>query len=191
MRLHRVFRCAVKLLDPQMLLDPLEEEFHLPAAFVQSADGGGRKGEVVGDEHQSLAGLGVLEADAPQNFGVSLTGVETVQRDGLVANDAGREIRRRRVDAMSIHVRLGAIHKEGPSLMQPMTARPSPAKLAPMPSCSEPIKIFGKRRNSVRVITRKIAAFGPMINSRFVKTNSRNGWRLLALRLLQHQHRPP
>ena len=53
-----------------MLLDPLEEEFHLPAAFVERADGGGRKREVVGDEDQRLAGLGVLEADAPQKFGV-------------------------------------------------------------------------------------------------------------------------
>ena len=52
-----------------MLLDPLEEEFHLPAAFVERADGGGRKREVVGDEDQRLAGLGVLEADAPQKFG--------------------------------------------------------------------------------------------------------------------------
>ena len=49
-----------------------------------------------------LPGLGVLEADAPQKFGVILTGVEAVQGDGLVANDAGRAIRRRRIDAMSI-----------------------------------------------------------------------------------------
>jgi hypothetical protein len=37
----------------------------LPAAFVERADGGDRKGEVVGDEHQRLIGFGVLEADAP------------------------------------------------------------------------------------------------------------------------------
>ena len=61
------------------------EEFHLPVAFVERADGGGRKREVVGDEDQRLAGLGVLEADAPQKFGVILTGVEAVQGDGLVA----------------------------------------------------------------------------------------------------------
>ena len=114
LRLHRVLRRAVELLDPKMLLDPLEEEFHLPAAFVERADGGGRKREVVGDEDQRLAGLGVLEADAPQKFGVILTGVEAVQGDGLVANDAGRAIRRRRIDAMSIDVRLGTRDEEGP-----------------------------------------------------------------------------
>ena len=122
LRLHRVLRRAVELLDPKMLLDPLEEEFHLPAAFVERADGGGRKREVVGDEDQRLAGLGVLEADAPQKFGVILTGVEAVQGDGLVANDAGRAIRRRRIDAMSIDVRLGTRDEEGPGLVQHIKA---------------------------------------------------------------------
>ena len=53
-----------------------------------------------------LPDFGVLEADAPQKFGVILTGVEAVQGDGLVANDAGRAIRRRRKDAMSIDVHM-------------------------------------------------------------------------------------
>ncbi len=47
---------------------------------------------------------GILEADAPQMVGVMLTGIVAVQGDGLVADDTGRAIRRRRVDAMSIHV---------------------------------------------------------------------------------------
>ena len=71
---------------------------------------------------QRLAGLGVLEADAPQKFGVILTGVEAVQGDGLVANDAGRAIRRRRIDAMSIDVRLGTRDEEGPGLVQHIKA---------------------------------------------------------------------
>ena len=66
LRFHRVFRRTMELLDPKMELDPLEEELHLPAAFVERADGGDRKGEVVGDEHQRLIGFGVLEADAPR-----------------------------------------------------------------------------------------------------------------------------
>jgi len=55
--------------------------------------------EVVGDEHQRLAGLGVLEANTPQMFGAISAAVVAVQRYGLVAEDAGRVIRRRRVDA--------------------------------------------------------------------------------------------
>jgi hypothetical protein len=37
-----------------MLLDPLEEQLNLPAALVELADGGGRQGEMVGDEHELL-----------------------------------------------------------------------------------------------------------------------------------------
>ena len=65
-----------------------------------------------------LPDSGSLEADAPQKFGVILTGVEAVQGDGLVANDAGRAIRRRRIDAMSIDVRLGTRDEEGPGLVR-------------------------------------------------------------------------
>ena len=32
--LHRIFRGAVERLDPQVLLDPFEEEFYLPSGFV-------------------------------------------------------------------------------------------------------------------------------------------------------------
>ena len=62
----------------RLLLDPLEEKLHLPAAFAERADGGGRKGEVVGDEHQRLAGVGILEADAAQVFGIAPLGLEIV-----------------------------------------------------------------------------------------------------------------
>ena len=68
------------------------------------------------NEDQRLAGRGVLEADAPQKFGVIL--VEAVQGDGLVAN----AIRRRRIDAMSIDVRLGTRDEEGPGLVQHIKA---------------------------------------------------------------------
>ena len=37
LRLHRVLRRAVELLDPKMLLDPLEEEFHLGDPLRENA----------------------------------------------------------------------------------------------------------------------------------------------------------
>ena len=66
-----------------MLLDPLEEQFDLPARLVQRADGCGRQREVVGEVHQCLAGLGILEADAAQMVRIVPAAVIAVERDGL------------------------------------------------------------------------------------------------------------
>ena len=46
-----------------MLLDPLEKQLRLPARAVKRIDGGCQQGEVVGQEHQRLAGIGILEWD--------------------------------------------------------------------------------------------------------------------------------
>jgi hypothetical protein len=49
--LHGVLRCAIEGLDPQVLFDPFEEQFHLPAAFVDLGNGQSRKREVVRQKH--------------------------------------------------------------------------------------------------------------------------------------------
>ena len=62
--------------------------------------------------------------------GAFLTGVASRPGDGLVANDAGRAIRRRRIDAMSIDVRLGTRDEaSGPGLVQHIKAE-SQSRLA-------------------------------------------------------------
>ena len=43
---------AVKGFDAEMLLDPLEEKFHLPAGLVQAGDSQSGLDEVVGDENE-------------------------------------------------------------------------------------------------------------------------------------------
>ena len=58
-----------------MLLDPLEEQFHLPAAPIKFGDRERGQREVVGQEHQRLAFVG-LEANAPQQLGIAGLGVE-------------------------------------------------------------------------------------------------------------------
>ena len=50
--LHRVLAGAQKRLDAQMLLDPLEEQLHLPALLVQSGDHFRRQREIVGQRHR-------------------------------------------------------------------------------------------------------------------------------------------
>ena len=95
---HGVLRGPEEPLDAQMLLDPLEEQLDLPAALVEGTDRGGRQGEVVGEEDQGLGRLRVVQADAPQVIGIVPACIVTVERDGLVADDAGRAIGRGRID---------------------------------------------------------------------------------------------
>ena len=82
-----------------MLLDPFEKQLDLPATFVEGADRGGRRGELVCQKHQRLSGFGVLEADTAQMIRIVLAGGVAIQRDGLVGDDADRPLGRRGVDA--------------------------------------------------------------------------------------------
>jgi hypothetical protein len=55
--------CGGACLDAQVLLDPIEEQFHLPSAFVELGDGDNVDGKIIGEEHQSLAGLWIVKLD--------------------------------------------------------------------------------------------------------------------------------
>jgi hypothetical protein len=72
--LHSVGRGAKEALDMQVLLDPFEEQFDLPATLVQFGDGQCRQGEVVGQIDKEPTCLGVEEANTPQSVGVSPAG---------------------------------------------------------------------------------------------------------------------
>jgi hypothetical protein len=54
-----------------MLLDPLEEQFHLPAVLVERADGRGRQHHLIGEEDERLAGLGILVSNPARMRGVA------------------------------------------------------------------------------------------------------------------------
>jgi hypothetical protein len=103
-----------------MLLDPFEEQFHLPAILIERADSCRRKCHLIGEENKRLVGLGILESNAAQMRGVVLLRVEAIERDRLIANDACVAIRLRRIEAMEVHVRLGSCDEEGPCQMQRM-----------------------------------------------------------------------
>ena len=47
-----------------MLVDPLEEQFDLPARLVERTDGACRQDELVGEEDERRGGFGILETDA-------------------------------------------------------------------------------------------------------------------------------
>ncbi len=130
LRSDGVLRGAVEALDSQMLLDPLEEQLHLPAALVQRADRQWRERELIGQEHQCLARFGVAIADAAQVAGVVLGDVEAVERDGLVADQSGVAIHRRRVQASCIEIALGASDEEAARLIQ--RVEPLEVEVAPI-----------------------------------------------------------
>ena len=55
--------------------------------------------------------------------GIVFAGIIAIQCDGLVGNDTGRPICRRRVDAVRIQVRLCTGNEEGASLLQDVKPR--------------------------------------------------------------------
>ena len=66
LRLDRVLRRAEETFEAKVLLDPLEEQLHLPASLEERADGQCREGQLVGEKDERLVGLGVLEANTAQ-----------------------------------------------------------------------------------------------------------------------------
>jgi len=116
--LHSVFACAEKVLDAQVLLDPFEKEFDLPAVFVEGCDGGGRQNGVVGQEEQRFFGVGVHKPNTPNVFGIVLDGIEALERNALIGDHPRASIRWGRVDASGPQVVLGARNVKGTGLMK-------------------------------------------------------------------------
>ena len=122
LRAHGVFARAEKGFDAQMLLDPFEEQFDLPAAAIELRDGQRGHGEVVGQKDQGLARGGIALADAAERSGIIVLGLQAGQPDGLVETQAGGFIHGPGVTAGAAEVLLGAGDEESPALMQPMPA---------------------------------------------------------------------
>lgn len=114
----RVDRRAHEPLDPQMLLDPLEEQFHLPTAFVQLGDGQSRQGKVVGQIDEKPLGFLVEKPDASQTFGISLSAVCDRQVDDLVGTYAGTLLDRQGMYAHIAQRPFCSNHEEGPELVE-------------------------------------------------------------------------
>ena len=66
LRLHGVLGCAEELLDPQMLLDPFEEQLDLPAASIQLRDVKAGKAKLLVRNTSVLPVFGIVELDAAQ-----------------------------------------------------------------------------------------------------------------------------
>ena len=85
----RMFGGTVEGFDSQMLLEPAEEEFYLPAAVIQFGYGDCRYGEIVGKKGKSLSRLRIDELDQAQFVRIVPMCVEIDKDDGLIATKSG------------------------------------------------------------------------------------------------------
>jgi len=110
---HRVGRGAVKGFDAQMLLDPFEEEFDLPAAAIKLGDGQRRDGEVVGQEDQRGASFWIPIANPAQWVGIVSLGVKSGSHHRLIETQAGGFVHGPGVAACTAEVLPGTGDEEG------------------------------------------------------------------------------
>src|ERR1019366_1447178 len=122
LRLDAILGSSVEGFDPQVLLDPFEKEFDLPATAVQFGDRKCGQGEVIGQEDEGLGGFGIFKTDAAQWGLETLLRVEARENDTLVADQAGLAIDRMRVAALNLKVRLTASHEEASGLVEAIKA---------------------------------------------------------------------
>jgi len=108
----RVLGCTEESLDAKVLLDPFEEEFHLPAAFVKLRDGQGWKGEVVGEKNESFSGLRIEITDASKRSRIVQGGLGSSELDGLVASQARGLLDWKIGTTAEVQIPLGTDNKE-------------------------------------------------------------------------------
>jgi len=122
LRAHRVGMGAVKRLDPQVLLDPLEEKLDLPAVLVDRGHGQRGQLEMVGDEGQRFAGFRVHVANAPKPFGVVCFAFGAFETYDLVASKTTCTIHHIGHGHVIAHVAFGPQNEKGVAAMDAVKA---------------------------------------------------------------------
>ena len=107
-----VFAGSQKGFDTQMLFDPFEEQFDLPALLVQRGDQLRLECKIVGQEYDAFAIL-VLDDNAAQRAWTILACAIQRQLSSLVADEIGAgSVDRMGVPALEFHVALCSRYKE-------------------------------------------------------------------------------
>ena len=78
------------MFDRQILFDPLEEGFDLPALAINLGDGERRQIEAIGQEDEELVCFGVAKGNAAQTIRVGKFRFWCDEQDGLIASQSGR-----------------------------------------------------------------------------------------------------
>ena len=114
--LHGIGTCAVIVLDPQVALDPSEEQFDAPPHLVKHGHGDRRDFEVVGEKHEILAGIQIDVFHSPQQHWKSRARLVEGGFADMIAAQPSQSIHRQRVVTSELKVCLGARDKERASL---------------------------------------------------------------------------
>src|SRR5947209_5669870 len=101
-----------------MLLDPFEEQFHLPATAIELRDCQWRQGKVVRQKDQPPVLEGIEITNAPQFVWVTSTRNWIGQGNDLIAHDTRGAIDGRRVKPLTIESFASAGDKEGRGQMK-------------------------------------------------------------------------
>jgi len=107
-----VGRCSVKGFDSQMLLDPAEEELHLPALLVNIGDGYGGNGKDICQVDKALLGVQVYVGHPAQGLGIGIPGFLGCQNNALIGTKSQRFVHFLRIEASAPQIALGANHEE-------------------------------------------------------------------------------
>jgi len=105
-----------------VLLDPFEEQLHLPSAPVELSDGQRRKHEVVGQKDQCLVGDGIVVFDAPEFCGVATRRVVASQHNDLVGSQPRFFLDGIGIQTTALEIGLGADHEERCALIEMVEA---------------------------------------------------------------------
>jgi hypothetical protein len=89
LRLHGILRSTVEGFDTQVLLDPFEEQFHLPAALVKFGDRQRVQDKVVGDKDQAFSRFGIDILDASEESRILAGRFGSRENDTLIAAQSG------------------------------------------------------------------------------------------------------
>ena len=120
LRLHGVPRSPIERLDPQMLLDPSKEQFDLPATSVNIRNCQCGQVEVVAQEHQPSARLGIAINHATQGIGVELRCLRATEDDRLIAAHSRGLVRASGRSSAEVEVAFGPSHEECQAQLQAM-----------------------------------------------------------------------
>jgi len=107
-----VGRCAVKGFDSQMLLDPAEEELHLPALLVNIGDGYGGNGKDIGQVDKTLLGDQIHVGHPSQCLRVGCSGFLGCENNALIGTKPQCFVHFLRIEAAAPKIALGANYKE-------------------------------------------------------------------------------